>query len=267
MDPIDFEASLERATRLEDVWRRWLSLRARARRAADRLPSPAAARRAGRAACCGSRTTASARRCWRSISRRGSSGIAALGQRCSRTARGRSISTSSRLAPSSARASARISRPIAPPGWSTASAMQAFGPNGRNGIFAHRPRPRPAGGWRPRRMTALRWACQAMHLRYCELLLPTLGRGAGALVARGRGAALGGARQEQRRDRRDPRHLGAYRRRPPAAGLPQARGVRPDLGGAARPRVRADQPRPPDSRRPRDHVSRAGRLPQRHASD
>lgn len=52
--------------------------------------------------------------------------------------------------------------------------MQAFGPNGRNGIYAldlgpaqHR--------LAPEAMTALRWAAQAMHLRYCELLMPTLG--------------------------------------------------------------------------------------------
>lgn len=52
--------------------------------------------------------------------------------------------------------------------------MQAFGPNGRNGIYAldlgpaqHR--------LAPEAMTGLRWAAQAMHLRYCELLMPTLG--------------------------------------------------------------------------------------------
>lgn len=53
--------------------------------------------------------------------------------------------------------------------------LQVFGPNGRNGIFAidlqpGLPRLPPAD------LARLRWACQAMHLRYCDLLLPTLGK-------------------------------------------------------------------------------------------
>jgi LuxR family transcriptional regulator/LuxR family quorum-sensing system transcriptional regulator CciR len=51
--------------------------------------------------------------------------------------------------------------------------LEAFGPNGRNGIFAFdlasTERLPPAA------LGRLRWACQVMHLRYCELLLPTLG--------------------------------------------------------------------------------------------
>jgi LuxR family transcriptional regulator/LuxR family quorum-sensing system transcriptional regulator CciR len=51
--------------------------------------------------------------------------------------------------------------------------LEAFGPNGRNGIFAFdlgtTERLAPAA------LGRLRWACQVMHLRYCELLLPTLG--------------------------------------------------------------------------------------------
>ena len=53
-------------------------------------------------------------------------------------------------------------------------ALQAFGPNGRNGIFAIElvaDTPRLP----PDLLARLRWACQAMHLRYCTLLLPTLG--------------------------------------------------------------------------------------------
>jgi len=53
--------------------------------------------------------------------------------------------------------------------------VQVFGPNGRNGILAVDLDPEI------RRLPAevlagLRWACQAMHLRYCELLVPTLGK-------------------------------------------------------------------------------------------
>ena len=52
--------------------------------------------------------------------------------------------------------------------------MQAFGPNGRNGIYALDLGPKQHR-LAPDAMTALRWAGQAMHLRYCELLMPTLG--------------------------------------------------------------------------------------------
>jgi LuxR family transcriptional regulator, quorum-sensing system regulator CciR len=51
--------------------------------------------------------------------------------------------------------------------------LEAFGPNGRNGIFAfdlgELERLTPAA------LGRLRWGCQIMHLRYCELLAPTLG--------------------------------------------------------------------------------------------
>ena len=53
--------------------------------------------------------------------------------------------------------------------------VQVFGPNGRNGILAVDLEP----GVRrlaPEVLAGLRWACQSMHLRYCELLVPTLGK-------------------------------------------------------------------------------------------
>ena len=52
--------------------------------------------------------------------------------------------------------------------------IQAFGPKGRNGIFAIDLAPQ-LRRLAPETMTGLRFACQAMHLRYCELLLRTLG--------------------------------------------------------------------------------------------
>ena len=72
--------------------------------------------------------------------------------------------------------------------------LQVFGPNGRNGIFAIDlgDGPRLA----PEVMARLRWAGQAMHLRYCALLQPQLGTLPRAFVARGRGADLGGAGQD-----------------------------------------------------------------------
>jgi LuxR family transcriptional regulator, quorum-sensing system regulator CciR len=53
--------------------------------------------------------------------------------------------------------------------------VQVFGPNGRNGILAVDLEP----GVRrlaPEVLAGLRWACQSMHLRYCELLVPMLGK-------------------------------------------------------------------------------------------
>jgi LuxR family quorum-sensing system transcriptional regulator CciR len=51
--------------------------------------------------------------------------------------------------------------------------LEAFGPNRRNGIFAF------DLGERERLSASalgrLRWGCQVMHLRYCELIAPTLG--------------------------------------------------------------------------------------------
>lgn len=53
--------------------------------------------------------------------------------------------------------------------------LQVFGPHGRNGILAIELVP---GVERlpPDVLAEVRGGCQAMHLRYCELLLPTLGR-------------------------------------------------------------------------------------------
>ncbi len=53
-------------------------------------------------------------------------------------------------------------------------ALQTFGPKGRNGIFAIDLQP----GLRrlsPEAMGCLRWGCQSMHLRYCEILLREVG--------------------------------------------------------------------------------------------
>jgi LuxR family transcriptional regulator/LuxR family quorum-sensing system transcriptional regulator CciR len=54
-------------------------------------------------------------------------------------------------------------------------AFSVFGPNGRNGLFAVELAD-PRGRLPPERLGALRWAGQAMHLRYCNLLLPQLGK-------------------------------------------------------------------------------------------
>jgi len=51
--------------------------------------------------------------------------------------------------------------------------LEAFGPNGRNGIFAFDLG--PIERLSPLVLGRLRWSCQVMHLRYCTLLVPMLG--------------------------------------------------------------------------------------------
>ncbi len=53
--------------------------------------------------------------------------------------------------------------------------IQVFGPNGRNGILAIDLGPE-VRRLDPADLARLRWACQAMHLRYCELLTEKLGK-------------------------------------------------------------------------------------------
>jgi DNA-binding CsgD family transcriptional regulator len=54
--------------------------------------------------------------------------------------------------------------------------IQVFGPRGRNGILALDLDLGPARRLAPAVLGRLRWTCQLMHLRYCTLLQPTLGR-------------------------------------------------------------------------------------------
>ena len=120
--------------------------------------------------------------------------------------------------------------------------LQAFGPNGRHGIFALDLGP-DVRRLAPDTLFELRSACLAMHLRYSELILPTLGelpalssREAQVLLWVARGKSNAAIAEKSR-------NLGAHGRRAPAADFPQARCLRPDLGGAPRAGVRADQPR------------------------
>lgn len=53
-------------------------------------------------------------------------------------------------------------------------AFSVYGPHARNGLFAIELSPQERR-LPPDRLSALRWGGQAMHLRYCELLLATLG--------------------------------------------------------------------------------------------
>lgn len=52
--------------------------------------------------------------------------------------------------------------------------LEAFGRNGRNGIFAFDLG--KTARLTPTALGRLRWGCQVMHLRYCEIIAPTLGQ-------------------------------------------------------------------------------------------
>ena len=117
--------------------------------------------------------------------------------------------------------------------------IEAFGPHGRNGIFALDLG--PIERLSPLVLGRLRWACQVMHLRYCALLQPMLGsvpslsaREAEVLrwVARGKSNAAIGDILGISAHTVDA-HLGR--------NLPEARGVRPHLGGVAGARIRSHQ--------------------------
>ena len=92
VEPDTFEIKIEALSRLDDVWRRWSSSPAAA---GWRGSATTTCRRRGRRTriCCGSRTTASPRAAAQYLAAR-MSGVAVLATR-SRTASGRSISTSS----------------------------------------------------------------------------------------------------------------------------------------------------------------------------
>ena len=120
----------------------------------------------------------------------------------------------------------------------TASAFRSTGRTGGAGSAAS------ASGTGVRRLDAAGAARVLAGLRARASAVLRAGaadaRAAGAVAAGDRGAGLGGARQEQRADRRDPRHLRRHGRCAPAADLPQARGLRPDQRRGARHRHRAD---------------------------
>ena len=133
----------------------------------------------------------------------------------------------------------RSSRSSGRRGSGTAWAFRCYGPDGRRGQCGL--------GFRdgvrrlePAVLTEYWQVCELAHLRFCALVLPTLGappklsrREAEVLgwVARGKSNALIGGH---------PGHFGGDGRCAPAADLPQARGFRPDQRGGAGDRDRAD---------------------------
>ena len=172
MDPIGFVIEIERATCLDDLWKR-LVVFARgcgvARIGYHHLPPPGAPD-AGQlriendgfpepllAQYLEARTT----------------GIAVMAQALQNSVRPVYLEDLDMLAPAGTRERQHLDAYRAA-GVANGLGLQAFGPKGRNGIFAidlaAEVRRLP-----PEAMASLRWACQSMHLRYCELLARELG--------------------------------------------------------------------------------------------
>lgn len=99
-------------------------------------------------------------------------GLAVLAEAVHRVGRPVYLSELEQAAPLSPEAQQHLARYRAA-GVRNGMSLEAFGPNGRNGLFAF-----DLGDierLEPVTLGQLRWAAQATHLRYCELLLPTLG--------------------------------------------------------------------------------------------
>ena len=172
MGLLAFEASLELATRTEDVWRQMVLFageRSVRRIAYHHLPPPAA-------------PDAPLLRIENEgfgpallaqyLAARGS-GIAALANAIQRSVRPVYLDELEDRAELTPAERAHVAGYRAA-GVANGLGLQAFGPHGRNGIFAidlgpDRPR------LTPETLAEFRWAGQAMHLRYSDLIVPTLG--------------------------------------------------------------------------------------------
>jgi LuxR family quorum-sensing system transcriptional regulator CciR len=173
MDATEFEGRVERLTRLEDVWRAMVDFAhgCRVRRIAyHHLPPPAAPdAHLLRIENHGFGDLLLAQY----LSAR-EAGIAALANLLQNTVRPVYLDELEQLVALSDRERAHIAAYRAA-GVLNGLGLQVFGPNGRNGIFAMDLEPGLAR-LAPDVLANLRWACQAMHLRYCALLTPTLGK-------------------------------------------------------------------------------------------
>jgi LuxR family transcriptional regulator/LuxR family quorum-sensing system transcriptional regulator CciR len=172
MDPIGFEIEIEAVTCLDDLWKRLVAF-ARGcgvvRIGYHHLPPPGAPD-AGQHRI--ENDGFSAPLLAQYLEAR-TSGIAIMAQALQNSVRPVYLDDLDMMAPVGTREREHLDAYRAA-GVANGLGLQAFGPKGRNGIFAID----LAAGMRrlaPEAMAALRWACQSMHLRYCELLLRDLG--------------------------------------------------------------------------------------------
>ncbi len=173
MDPTEFETRLDAETRLEDVWNRMVAFarECRVRRIGyHHLPPPGAPdAQLVRVENEGFGEALLAQYLEARVN-----GIAALANMIQNSVRPVYLDEIEALADLSERERAHLAGYRAA-GVVNGLGLQVFGPNGRNGIFAIDLEPDTPR--LPQEVLArLRWACQTMHLRYCALLLPTLGK-------------------------------------------------------------------------------------------
>ena len=172
MDPTNFEASLELATRVEDVWRQMVLFareRSILRIAYHHLPPPAAPD----AAFVRIENEGFGEALLAQYLAARMSGIAALANLIQQSVRPVYLDELASLVELGPREREHIAAYRAA-GVANGLGIQAFGPHGRNGIFALDLGP-DRRRLAPETLAELRWACQAMHLRYSALLVPTLG--------------------------------------------------------------------------------------------
>jgi LuxR family quorum-sensing system transcriptional regulator CciR len=172
MDTTGLEARLETLTRLEDVWRALVEFarECQVRRIAyHHLPPPASPD----AGLLRIENDGFGPLLLHQYLEARSSGIAVLANLIRRTVRPVYLDELEALVPLNDRERAHIAAYRAA-GIENGLGLQVFGPLGRNGILAIdlgtiRRLSQPVLG-------NLRWACQLMHLRYCALVVTTLGR-------------------------------------------------------------------------------------------
>jgi LuxR family transcriptional regulator/LuxR family quorum-sensing system transcriptional regulator CciR len=171
VDPAEFELAVDRASQADDLWRLMVGY-ARAcgatRIGYHHLPPPGAPD----AALLRVENEGFAAELLAQYLAARASGVAALAEAVRRVGRPVYLSELDGLARLSQQERAHVDGYRAA-GIVNGLCLEAFGPNGRNGIFAF-----DLGSTErlaPATLGRLRWACQVMHLRYCQLLLPTLG--------------------------------------------------------------------------------------------
>ncbi len=173
MDPTDFEAALDRVERIEGVWQQTVAFargRNIKRMGYHHLPPPGAAdAQMLRVENDGFGEALLAQ--YLRARQTGTAALAAIAQRSVQPVYLDEIEARSDLC-AAERANLAGYRAA---GVQSGLALSVYGPNARNGLFALE---LSDGLTRlPAEDTAaLRWALQSMHLRYCVLLLPTLGK-------------------------------------------------------------------------------------------
>ncbi|MBP7241122.1 LuxR family transcriptional regulator [Amaricoccus sp.] len=171
IDPTTFEIGIERLERLEDVWAAMVAFarsRGVQRLGYHHLPPPGATD----AACLRVENDGFGEALLAQYLAARQAGLAVLAANAVNCVQPVYLDELERRPDLSERERSHLARYRAA-GVTNGLAFSVYGPNGRNGLFAVE----IAESRLPAEdIGALRWAGQAMHLRYCDLLVPQLGR-------------------------------------------------------------------------------------------